>query len=339
LALEVGQAVTIVPAGADVNANSVPVAEGEAALIGIDATTKGDWQGRYGSEGWSLAGANPQLPPGVRVSYVGFKETFIAIEPTSKLAPQNPAAHKERLGVVKTAFLNGLIDVDLGRDHETEVVVYLANLDDRPRKTLVEALEPSTRKVLAATVVAAADYGAYVRFNVKGHVLLRVTKLLGLGGAASEAPMISGVLLGRAASEPPPWSLQLDPRDCKSGWHEARVDASVTGIPLSIGGTHFDCGVGTHAPSVWSASLRGSAANFRAKVGVQDGGRTVEFIIRGDGKTLFRSGVMKGGEKARDVNVSLKGIQSLSLEVTDGGDGNSGDHANWISPHIVPAAE
>jgi len=67
-------------------------------------------------------------------------------------------------------------------------------------------------------------------------------------------------------------------------------------------------------------------------VGVNDlpsGKGSVEFIVRGDGKVLWQSGVVRGGEAAKNVDVSVKGVRTLMLEVTDGKDGVERDHADW----------
>lgn len=42
--------------------------------------------------------------------------------------------------------------------------------------------------------------------------------------------------------------------------------------------------------------------------------------------------MVRGGEKAREVSLDMSGIDVLELIVDDGGDGMSGDHANWIDP-------
>lgn len=79
---------------------------------------------------------------------------------------------------------------------------------------------------------------------------------------------------------------------------------------------------------------------FHAQVGVQEypdnpGVGSVEFVVRGDDRVLWRSGVMRGRDAAKEVRVSLAGAQELTLEVTDGGDGNSSDHTDWLDAMIV----
>jgi hypothetical protein len=127
----------------------------------------------------------------------------------------------------------------------------------------------------------------------------------------------------------------LDLSGMTSGWGKPQADLGVMGEPLAIGGEPYDAGIGTHAPSSWKLSLDGKATEFRALVGVNDGSPgAVEFVVRGDGKDLFRSGTLRGGDVAKVVRVNLVGVQQLELYVDALGDTTS-DHADWINPEIV----
>ena len=126
----------------------------------------------------------------------------------------------------------------------------------------------------------------------------------------------------------------------KQGWGPPQAGASVLGVPLRVAGKSFASGIGTHAPAKWTIPLGGKAREFRAAVGVQEypdnpGVGTLEFIVRGDGREFWRSGIMSGRDAAKGVRVSLVGLQELALEVTDGGDGSSSDHADWLGAVIV----
>ena len=133
------------------------------------------------------------------------------------------------------------------------------------------------------------------------------------------------------------WLSSLDLEEMTTGWSAARADLGITGSPLGIHGEKFARGVGTHATSKFRVKLDGNASRFTAQVGVDDGAGdqgSVEFIVIGDGKVLWRSGVLKGGEAAKPVDVNLAGVQTLVLRVTDGGDGESNDHADWANAKI-----
>lgn len=57
---------------------------------------------------------------------------------------------------------------------------------------------------------------------------------------------------------------------------------------------------------------------------------SVVFRIIGDGEELFNSGIMRGGDPAKRVDLAIGGVETLELIADDAGDGMSGDHADWI---------
>ena len=135
---------------------------------------------------------------------------------------------------------------------------------------------------------------------------------------------------------------ELDVAKMSSGWGKALVDKSVTGKAISIDGQTFDHGVGTHAESALYVKLDGKTERFRAQVGVDDatnGRGTIQFMVYGDGRRLFDSGIMKGGQPAKAVDVPLAGVARLMLIVTSGGDGVDFDHADWAQAQFVAASE
>lgn len=131
-------------------------------------------------------------------------------------------------------------------------------------------------------------------------------------------------------------SVRLDELDLSAmtaGWGQARANQSVTQKPLGIGGTKFPRGVGTHANSECVIALDGRVKTFSAKVGVDDNANSdqssLEFVVFGDGRELWKSGVCRWQQPARDCRVELTGVKLLELVVTDAGDGNGWDHADW----------
>lgn len=125
----------------------------------------------------------------------------------------------------------------------------------------------------------------------------------------------------------------LDLSPMRQGWGEPRANQAVTERPLSIAGQVYTNGVGTHARSVLWLELDGQVQRFAAMVGVDDhtsrDSASVEFQIGADGRSVWRSGVMRRGQAARSVELDLTGVRQLLLLVTDGGDDVSYDHANW----------
>jgi alpha-galactosidase len=124
----------------------------------------------------------------------------------------------------------------------------------------------------------------------------------------------------------------LDLTKMSAGWGAPQIDRNVVGKAISIGGRQFTHGVGTHANSVLHVDLDGRVERFTAFVGVDDetqGKGTVSFRIYGDGRRLLDSGVIKGHDPAKRVDVPLRGVKHLILLVTGAGDGVDFDHADW----------
>lgn len=146
--------------------------------------------------------------------------------------------------------------------------------------------------------------------------------------------MLWAAPLAALAGEPQSvWLADLDLTKMSSGWGKAVANHSVTTQELTIAGTKFARGVGTHAESVLNVQLDGAATEFTALVGVDDhagqGKGAVEFEIYGDAGPLWQSGTMKCGDAAKPVRVPLAGVKSLVLLVNAAGDGVAFDHADW----------
>ncbi|MFM1942319.1 MAG: hypothetical protein RI897_1301 [Verrucomicrobiota bacterium] len=131
----------------------------------------------------------------------------------------------------------------------------------------------------------------------------------------------------------------LDLGEVRQGWGKPQGDRSVTEKVLSIGGVQYGRGLGTHAASVVWVELDGRVVRFRAKVGVDDAttsdASSIEFQVGVDGRRVWRSGVMRRGDEAKEVDVDLSGARQLLLLVTDAGDGVSFDHADWAEAALV----
>ncbi|NDV46726.1 melibiase [Paludibacter sp. 221] len=122
-----------------------------------------------------------------------------------------------------------------------------------------------------------------------------------------------------------------------TGWSSAKANRSIDGNPLTMGGKVYRNGVGTHADSKMMIALEGRAARFTALVGVDDevtSAGSVVFRITADDKEVFKSPLMRKGDKPKKVNINLNGVQTLVLEALSGGDGISNDHADWAEAYF-----
>ncbi|MFH8678828.1 sigma-70 family RNA polymerase sigma factor [Streptomyces lydicus] len=85
-----------------------------------------------------------------------------------------------------------------------------------------------------------------------------------------------------------------------------------------IAGTTYAHGVSVHAPSSVLIDLNRACTAYDAQAGVDDlsmGPVALRFSVYADGQRLWRSGVLRGGERAAPVHVPLAGRKTLRLVV------------------------
>ncbi|MER5466483.1 sigma-70 family RNA polymerase sigma factor [Streptomyces sp. NPDC002668] len=87
---------------------------------------------------------------------------------------------------------------------------------------------------------------------------------------------------------------------------------------MSIGGTRYGHGVTVHAESSVTIDLNRRCSAYDALVGIDDltlGRGAVRFSVYGDGRRLWRSPVMRGGDAAVPVHVPITGQRTIRLVV------------------------
>lgn len=145
---------------------------------------------------------------------------------------------------------------------------------------------------------------------------------------------LAGWMLASSATAGTVWIEELGSRGIEQGFGRPGLGKSVEGTPLTLAGKIYTHGLGTHADGVVNWQLDGQCERFSAVVGVDDevakrGPGSVVFRVLADGKQVFESGVMKGGEAPKTVDLPMDGVKVLTLLVTDAEDGNVCDHADW----------
>jgi alpha-galactosidase len=143
-----------------------------------------------------------------------------------------------------------------------------------------------------------------------------------------------GFLCVNSLSAQTVWLDQLDLSSATQGYGIPGSNKSVDGKTLTIAGKTFERGFGSHSESSLTVLLEGKATLFMALVGIDDEVKgqkpAAEFVVYGDNKKLWSSGIMHLGDNAIPCFVNLAGVQKLELVVTDGGNGNYYDHVDWV---------
>ena len=127
----------------------------------------------------------------------------------------------------------------------------------------------------------------------------------------------------------------------KAGYSANMRDKCTCGAELGVWvdgkATKFDKGVGSHAPSEVTVNVENlDATTFKAVAGIgkeQKGNSDVNFIVKVDGKEVFR----KDGVKFKTsvpVSVDIRGAKTVSL-ITETNGADSNDHATWADAKLV----
>ncbi len=117
-----------------------------------------------------------------------------------------------------------------------------------------------------------------------------------------------------------------------------RRDVNAAGGPLSLNGIVYPKGLGVISRAELIFELGGEFERFVSAVGIDDGVRprgSVVFVVQGDGRMLYSSGLLTGTDAARELNVDVQGVEFLTLLVDYGDDLDLSDMANWAGARLL----
>ena len=163
-----------------------------------------------------------------------------------------------------------------------------------------------------------------------GAGLAGATGLAGPAAAATTVPLSS-----------------LTPTSSTNGWGPVERNtsngeaAANDGRRLTINGTQYATGLGVHAASTVTYALGGAYDAFSTSVGVDDeaySSGSVVFTVVVDGTVRWTSPLLRGTDAATSMSTSLIGARTLQLKVSNAGDGNADDHADWAGAQLSRAA-
>jgi hypothetical protein len=166
------------------------------------------------------------------------------------------------------------------------------------------------------------------------------------GAAYDHADWANARLLAGTQQPPPPptnaYVSDLPFTVTANGWGPPEKDRSngetgaSDGHTITLNGTTYAKGLGVHASSDLSFNLNGQYNYFFSDVGIDDevSGGSVVFQVWADGVKVYDSGTMNANSQTKSLVVSVAGVKQLRLVVTDAGDGNAFDHADWAGAAV-----
>ena len=164
-------------------------ASGSAAFVRLDIATQGTWKGTYGSDGYNVIGNAASYPAYASVNPAG-QATYTWAASTSDTRRLQKAAATDRIAATWYASSSFTVDINLNDGNIHRFGAYFLDWDSNTRSERIDVVDAATGTVLNTQTVSAFHNGAYLVWNISGHVQLRITKL---GGANA---VLSGVFFG-----------------------------------------------------------------------------------------------------------------------------------------------
>ena len=120
----------------------------------------------------------------------------------------------------------------------------------------------------------------------------------------------------------------------KVGWYQPSRNILRECGFMEVDGMFFESGIYAHPDSKYVFSLGKKWKEFHFAYGLQDGKPgSVVFVVKGDGKELFRSRTVIAGELLLK-RIGVAGVDKLELVTEDAGDGWANDWGLWIEPEL-----
>ena len=188
---------------------------GAASFLGSDVATQGNWKGVYGSDGYAIFGDS--------TSYRRTRRSRRAARPTTCGTRSRAETRALQRGVAAGRiagcwYSGGVINIDVnltdGNSHK--VTLYLLDWDSTARSVRVDVLDATTQQVLATQNAAAINSGVYLKWDLRGHVIIRLTN------TGSSNTVISGLFFDSSGCADPFGQRQRQRERSAAQWRELR---------------------------------------------------------------------------------------------------------------------
>ena len=226
---------------------SVGVSASSARLLDIDRTTRGNWVGNYGSEGWLIATDDESLQ--------SLPEYVVAVEFLNEFL-DGPASFwtwwdEEEHGEidedwrVESALLRSPdssyriaschfgtefnVIIDIG-DETRKVSLYLTDFDEGPREAEITVFDADDNELMPMIEVYNYEEGIYLQFVMSGRVRFHFYNL------AAHNAVISGVFFDPDPDAPEPVEavpLEIEPREYGvGGGYSPEAEAAIAAVAV-----------------------------------------------------------------------------------------------------------
>ena len=219
-----------------------------AAFLRTDTTTQGNWHGAYGADGYSVA-ENSQSLPGYATFSVQNQQDFTWAGSTADPRALQTGDGLSRIAATWYNNPNFYFDLNLADGNTHQVALYALDWDQLSRAETVQILDAATGAILDTESISSFSNGAYLVWNLSGHVKIAVI----LTGDANA--VVSGVFFGGSTAIISNVAFVRTDTTTQGNWHGAYgADGySVAENSQSLPG-YATCAVQNQQDYTWAAS-------------------------------------------------------------------------------------
>ena len=168
---------------------------GTASFVKLDSATKGQWLGNYGADGYVVVGDQSRNPSYVTPVPVGQESYTWGPSTSDGRALQKASNPADR--VAATWYTNARsfsIDLNFTDTATHQVALYCVDWDSTYRRQTIDILDANDVVLNSQSLSTPFNGGAYLVWNVSGHVKARIT-MTGLTN-----PIVSGIFFGNGSA-------------------------------------------------------------------------------------------------------------------------------------------
>ena len=177
----------------------VSVGASTASFVGADTSTKGNWIGVYGKQGYNVLGSTVLNPASATVTPAGQQlYTWATPAPTVTQALEVPPSGSTRVAAVWYSPTSFTIDVNVAAGNSYDLELYFLDYDAKGRAETVTLSDANTSVVLNTQTVSNFANGEYLSWAISGNVLITITRTAGANG------VVSGLFFDPLGTVPPP---------------------------------------------------------------------------------------------------------------------------------------
>jgi hypothetical protein len=168
-----------------------------AVLAGVDAATRGNWKGVYGTDGYSIIGSTSALPGFLGLS-VSDGTTLTWIESTSDIRALQPATGSERMVGLWSSQRHFDVILDFLDNRMHRVAFYCLDWDRIDRSQTIDFFDANTGVILSSYTLSDFGDGKYLVYDLAGRVQVRFKR------SESTMAMLMGLFIGTEPAVAPP---------------------------------------------------------------------------------------------------------------------------------------